>query len=158
VNLSIDVRAEQLLAQLAGAGDRFMAEQQIAVDRLSIEVQALVKDTKLSGQVLHTRTGTLRRSINRKVTKTPASVTAEVGTNVSYAAVHEYGFTGPVDVREHTRKMAGGGTANVRAHVMNMRMPERSFLRSTLDEQAEHIRETLRAAALHSLRPIGGPA
>jgi phage gpG-like protein len=152
MNLTVDVRAEQLLAQLAGSGDRFMADQAVAVDRLSIEVQALVKDTKLSGQVLHTRTGTLRRSINRKIIKTPSTVAAEVGTNVVYAAVHEYGFDGPVNVREHTRKLAGGGTANVRAYVMSMHMPERSFLRSTLDEQTTHIIETLRAAALKSLR------
>jgi phage gpG-like protein len=152
MNLTVDVRAEQLLAQLAGAGDRFMADQRVAVERLSIEVQAAVKDQKLSGQVLHVRTGTLRRSINRKITQTGSTVYGEVGTNVRYAAIHEYGYEGNVDVPEHTRRTAGGDSVNVRAYVMRMHMPERSFLRSTLDEQADHIRKTLREAALHSLR------
>lgn len=154
-DLAVDVRAEQLLAQLAGASDRFVADQAKAVDRLSIEIQTLVKANKLSGQVLHVRTGTLRRSINRKVMTRDNSVMGEVGTNVVYGAIHEYGFDGSVDVRAHTRQLAGGGSANVRAYVMRMRMPERSYLRSTLAEEADRIRETLRQAALRSLSNIG---
>lgn len=153
--LTIDVRAEALLSQLAGASDRFLEDQKRAIDRLSIELQSMVKTQKLSGQVLHVRTGTLRRSINRQITSTSTSVMGQVGTNVRYAAIHEYGFEGRVSVPQYSRQNPGGGSTNVRAHVMNMRMPMRSFLRSTLHEQAEHIRETLREAALKSLRSVG---
>lgn len=116
------------------------------VERLSIELQAHVKQNKLSGQVLKNRTGTLRRSINRRVTVTPTSVQASVGTNVKYAKVHEYGFKGTVQVREHLRmiKQAWGRPieereVSVRAHARKVDLPARSFLRSALRDKRAQI-------------------
>ena len=150
--LTVDVRAEQLIAQLAGSSAALMGDLKTAVDRLSIMVQGHVKDRKLSGQVLHVQTGTLRRSINRKVILGDTSVLAQVGTNVRYAAVHEYGFKGSVSVRSYTRSTASGGATTVRGHSRRMDMPMRSFLRSTLADDAAEIRTTLRAAAVGSLQ------
>ena len=134
----------------------------VAVTRLSLLVQRSVKEDKLSGQVLHVRTGTLRRSINREVTSDNTGVYATIGTNVSYGAAHEYGFTGTVNVREHTRrsrvqmqmKKSGVkpvGDVIVRAHTMNINMPERSFLRSTLRDYRPQIEGDLRAAVLSAM-------
>jgi phage gpG-like protein len=188
-SITVEMRAEALLARLLGTSDRLMSTLRIVVNRLSIEVQSAVKEDKLTGQALHVRTGTLRRSINRVVNEGPSGVLATVGTNVKYAAVHEYGFNGDVTVRAHTRKiraasdlayrkLKSGGTAeqsdasfasmsggtravtsprpsvsNVREHTRHMRMPERSFLRSTLREKGPAIREQLRAAVLEAVRP-----
>jgi phage gpG-like protein len=161
-SLSVNLQAEQFLAKLTGATPRLNAAVLAAVQRKAIEVQAAVK-VKLSGGVLHVRTGTLRRSINQKVTQEGDSTTAVVGTNVKYAAVHEYGFTGDVTVPAHTRNnrrvsdvvtrktKPGGAQVDVRAYVMHMHMPERSFLRSTLADFAPSIREDIRTAALNAL-------
>jgi phage gpG-like protein len=150
--LTIDVRAEQLVARLLGAERAMLDSLKTAVDRLTIEVQSHVKARKLSGQALHVQTGTLRRSINRQTIVDGGTVIGTVGTNVRYAAVHEYGFRGNVSVRSHVRSTQSGGTANVRAHTRRVDLPARSFLRSTLAEDAENIRVVLRAAAVAALR------
>jgi phage gpG-like protein len=126
-----------------------------AVRRLAINLQGYVKDQKLSGQVLHVRSGTLRRSINQEVTQSGSVIKGIVGTNVSYARPHEYGFSGAVQVREHLRtitKVFGRPLANpvtqtVRAHTMNVNLPERSFLRSALKDFEPRILAELKAAA-----------
>lgn len=121
------------------------------MNRLSIEVQRGVKD-KLTGPVLHVRTGTLRRSINRRVEQIGGGVTATIGTNVKYAGVHEFGFQGTVDVREHVRRMKSGTNVAVRAHARQVDMPERSFLRSTVTDMAPHIKAEIRKAVLAAVR------
>lgn len=133
MNITVSLQAETLLARLAGTESRLRTGLRSAVERLSIGVQAAVKEDKLSGQVLHVRSGTLRRSINRVVTETPSGVFATVGTNVVYAAIHEYGG-------------ATGRNGSVQ-------MPVRSFLRSTLAERETTIRETLRSAGMQAVRP-----
>lgn len=130
------------------------------VTRLSIELQRAVKETKLTGQVLNVRTGTLRRSISRKMIERYGVILGVVGTNVKYGAAHEYGFSGPVTVKAHMRmmKMAWGKEVKqprliqVRQHVMNMKLPERSFLRSALDEMRPKIQLYLKLAAEGAVR------
>ena len=150
--LLITMRSEQLVASLLGKSDQLHAAMVRVMNRLSIEVQGQVKSDKLTGQVLHVRSGTLRRSINRDVQDDGTNVTATVGTNVRYARVHEYGFDGSVDVRSFSRKTPSGGQAEVRAHTRQVRLPERSFLRSTVKEQADHIRADIKRAALEAVR------
>lgn len=180
MQIGVDLRAEEFLARLRGAGSRFHAAVVRIVTRLSIEIQSVVKTSKLSGQVLHVRTGTLRRSINRVVFDDPGRVYAQIGTNVVYAGAHEYGFDGMVPVHAYLRrsraqmsmarfratksgqsreiagsyKKAGGGLGEVtvRAHTRHMHIPERSYLRSTMREFAVKIRTDLRNAALEALR------
>lgn len=158
-DIVIDIRAEALLARIQGAAAVMEQRLTRAVTRLSIEVQAAVKEQKLTGQVLHVRTGTLRRSINRRVTQIPQGTFASVGTNVSYARVHEFGFRGNVSVRARTRKvksafgkpLRAAALQNVRAHSRRVDLPARSFLRSTLREQEPRIVSSLRDAVLGAL-------
>lgn len=124
------------------------------VEKLSISLVGKVQKEKLSGQVLKNRTGTLRRSINYKVEATQYSIYGTVGSNKSYAAIHEYGFHGPVNVREHLRmiKQAFGRAINpkeitVRAHTRQVNLPEKSFLRSALREFEPTVISRLTAAA-----------
>jgi phage gpG-like protein len=163
--LILSMRAETLLARMAGKADQLQAANVSSVTRLSIVVQTGVKEGRLTGQVLHVRSGTLRRSINRRVETTESGVTAVVGTNVRYAAVHEYGFEGDVTVKAHTRRTAlqlsakrsqrpkkSEGETQVRSFTRRMRMPERSYLRSEVRSRADEIRQTIREAALQAVR------
>lgn len=117
--------------------------------RLSVQLQAKVKTDKLSGQVLHRRTGTLSRSINRKLlVNTPMEIIASVGTNVSYARPHEFGgtFTVPAHTRTQTQvfgRPINPVLVNVRAHKVTF--PERSFLRSALREMQPEIEAGVKA-------------
>lgn len=139
--------------------DNVKPELRRVVAKLAIQVQGAVKEHKLSGQVLHVRTGRLRRSINQRVVENEDGVMAIVGTNVVYAHPHEYGFSGVVNVRSYTRRspeqMAvrprarvsrSAGTVTVHAHSRQMNLPERSFLRSTLRDWGPRIIEDIRAA------------
>jgi phage gpG-like protein len=111
-----------------------------AIDKLSKTLTNKTK-AKLSGAVLTRRTGMLRRSITPAVISGGDTVTGVVSTAVKYARIHEYGFNGTESVKSHLRtiKQAFGRsiipvTFEVAAHTRHVNMPERSFLRSTLNE------------------------
>ena len=69
------------------------------------------------------------------------------GSNVPYAAVHEYGFSGTVQVPAHQREQThvfgteldSPRTVQVSAHSREMTMPERPYLRPALRDQTDEI-------------------
>jgi phage gpG-like protein len=156
------------VARLARAKGGVAAEVGAEVGRQAMGVLALAKE-KVSGGVLRNRTGTLRRKLNAKVETAPGRTVGTVGIKLSYAAAHEFGFSGTVQVRAHQRrvglrqalqeaKTAKGKTimrkaqahdrlAQVKAHARKMNMPKRSFLRAALAERREAIVAAIRAAA-----------
>jgi len=121
------------------------------VTRETIALQRHVVEDKLSGQVLHVRSGTLRRSITYTVDETGQGVVGTVGTNLAYARIHEYGGTINVPeirpVRAKALHFNGIFAMRARAHVVVI--PERSYLRSALADREPVIRESL-ASALQS--------
>lgn len=154
------VGKERMLADIRQVPVRVLPEIRKATEVLAIKLSAYVKRDKLSGQVLKNRTGTLRRSINYKVTATGTDFMAMVGTNKEYAHVHEFGFNGTVTVKEHLRmmrvafgkEMRNPRQVTVRAHSMHMKMPERSFLRTALAEFEPTIRQEYEIALQRALR------
>jgi len=72
---------------------------------LALKLTALVKQ-KLSGEVLHVRTGRLRRSIHLEMERGSNTVVAVVGTNVSYARLHELGQSVPGPVVQVSKARA----------------------------------------------------
>ena len=152
------VGQEKVIARLGSLPELIANEVEREIRRLTFKLEEHVKSDKLSGFPLHRRTGTLRASINSRVTRNGSRITGSVGTNVVYAAVHEYGFDGMVDVRQYTRHVTqvfGRATSAiqlVRAHVRHMHMPERSFLRSSLAEMTDEIRKSLLRAVRKATR------
>lgn len=122
------------LEQMRPRVDRAMLE---AVTRLAIDLQRHVMQDKLSGQVLHVRTGTLRRSINYRVQQSRDKTRAAVGTNVSYAHINEYGGT----LVRHSMKGPGRAV-----------YPERSFLRSAMKDLEDKIRQRIGEAVAEELK------
>lgn len=129
--------AEQLQRDLGVTRTRLLADIKTEIRRVAVDLTAHVKDRKLSGQVLKVQTGRLRRSVNFKVTESATGVEARVGTNVEYARIHEFGFKGTVNVKEHMRK--GKQAYTVRAHTRRVNLPERSFLRSSMSDMRQDI-------------------
>ena len=120
------------------------------VTRFSLQVSGRVKQ-KLSDDVLRVRSGRLRRSIHEVVTRAPGQVTATVGTNVEYAARHEFGFIGTEHVRASMRMQvkAWGKTmknprmVEIKAFGRKVNAPEKSFLRAALNELGPELQEQL---------------
>lgn len=161
------IGTEAFLTRLNNLVGNISPEVHKGMLRSLIKLQRRVKQEKLSGQVLHVRTGTLRRSINYAITSEGDNViTGVVGTNVSYAAAHEYGFKGTVGVRSYVRENRGAGhwssgsnkgskwvrgkktgtSTIVKAHNRDVNIPERSFLRSALAEMLPDFRAEMQDA------------
>lgn len=147
------IGAERTELALKSFGLGVKERLRVAVQRSAIALTRYVKERKLSGQVLKNRTGTLRRKINYQLHESPTEVGASVGVLLSYAPVHEYGFDGTVTVKAHLRTITQAFgrpiapvTFTMPAHPRHMKLPERSFLRSSLRENAPSIREQLAAA------------
>lgn len=115
------------------------------VEILSIVLQSHVKQNKLSGQALNRRTGTLSRSIARRVEADASSVQGIVGTNIDYAGIHEFGGKTKPHIIEAKNAAAlrftvGGKTVFAkRVNHPGSKMPERSFLRSSLADLRSRI-------------------
>jgi phage gpG-like protein len=143
--------------------DRLAALPQSVAARLADEVERLgdvLRDRverNLSGQVLQRRTGRLAGSIAVAVERTGLGASATVSSDSPYAAIHEYG--GTIPAREILPKSAralafpwrGQQRFFKRVALPAVTMPERSFMRSALEETAPEIRAALEAAALQAM-------
>ena len=123
------------------------------IAHLGIELRRHVQQDKLSGQVLRSRTGSLRSSVSLQVDQSGGAVTASVFTDSRYAGAQEYGFAGTVSVRASLRRIREAfgrpiaeKAISVRAYDRRMDLPERSFLRSALEDIAPAIRDEVEAA------------
>ncbi len=148
----------EVLLYLKSRGLVLRDELRTAVQRQGFRLLRIAKE-KVSGPVLKNRTGTLRRKINFEFRETPDAIAGSIGIKLSYAPVHEYGFDGIVSVKSHLRTitqafgrpLAAPVSVSVGEHSRHMRMPERSFLRSTLRENAPSVREALQLAVNRSV-------
>lgn len=128
------------------------------MNRLGFKLQAHIKEDKLSGQVLgkylHGKaTNRLRASINvASLWGDANTIGVQVGTNVEYAAIHEYGGrTAPHIIRPRNKKCLAFtmGGKNICAAYVNhpgSQMPERSFLRSALKDMEGEIKSSIESA------------
>jgi HK97 gp10 family phage protein len=142
-----------VIAHLQAMGSEVRASLRRAVVESAVMVQQRTRE-KLAGEVLQERTHHLHDSIHHAIQRDDADgVVATVGTDVVYAAIHEYGFNGTEQVREHLRRISvafgkpiAPVEATVRAHARRVDMPARSFLRSALTELEPEIRARLEGA------------
>lgn len=154
------IGGDAIAAVLKAYSDGVQSAVEKSIGRSVLKLQREVMQNRLSGQVLNVRTGNLRRSIHHQVTSSGGLVVGEVNTNVRYGIAHEYGFTGNVNVKASLRqvKQAFGKPlkspryVHVRAHTRDVKLPERSFLRSALrdltpkfaDDLQKSIRKVLK--------------
>ena len=147
----------ELIARLCAMPSKVHEALLRKMTELDLNLEAKVKD-KLSGQVLNVRTGALRRSIFGTVQGTPVSVVGKVASSgdVKYAAIHEFGgTTAPHDILPNKASvlafMMGGKKVFAKiVHHPGSKMPERSFLRSSLGDMKDEIIAGLSAAVAAS--------
>jgi phage gpG-like protein len=138
---------EEASARLEG----YPAALQAALDAKAAELAAvlvdLVKSDKLSGGVLNTRTGALRESIAASVTADADGVLASVGSegDVKYAAIQEYGGKTsaheilPAKAKALAFVVDGAQHFARRVEHPGSLIPERSYLRSALEDMKDEI-------------------
>ena len=138
--------------------DAYPAALQAALGAKASELATALADlvkNKLSGAVLNTSSGTLRDSIAASVTADSDRVLASVGSegDVKYAAIQEYG--GKTSAHEILPVkgdvlafVAGDGQHFARRieHPGSV-IPERSYLRSSLEDMKDEILSALASTA-----------
>lgn len=147
-----DIGVDKLIAKFDGYVGRLRPQIKTAMQKIAFTLVRYVQEKKLSGQVLHRRTGTLSRSIKGIVIDEPARIIGDVASRsggnapLKYAARWEYGYVGTEKVKAHIRRTASGGTANVRAFVRNINSAARPYMKPSKEENRGYIKDTLQAA------------
>lgn len=115
--IKLESNAEQIVAGISHFPQAMAQGIASALDRRNQLTIAHIVSTKLTNagpQFLNTRTGRLRGSVRAVAAKiSGTSVDSSIGTNVRYAGVHEFGFTGTQQVKSFTRRNRGGDTFSV---------------------------------------------
>jgi phage gpG-like protein len=119
---------------------------------------AKIRD-KLSGAVLNSKTGALARSIVATIDDSAdLSVTIASSGDIKYAAIQEYGGTIPpheiLPDKAKALAFAVGGKQGfaARVNLPAITLPERSYMRSSLAEMADEIRDGLSEAVAEAFR------
>jgi phage gpG-like protein len=146
---------DETSARLEGYPAALQAALGAKAAELASALADLVKNDKLAGAVLNTRSGALSDSIAASVTADADGVLASVGSegDVKYAAIQEYG--GKTSAHEILPAKADvlafliGGAQHFARRVEHPGsvIPERSYLRSALADMQDEILAALAGAA-----------
>ena len=157
-NKMLDVSLNDTASEaLAAMPERIRAALAAKAGTLAAELWARIQQ-KLSGDVLIMKSGALAGSIGVTIEESSAGVAVRLATSpdVKYAAIHEFGGTIPphqiVPDKARTLAFLVGGKQAFAARVMlpAVTMPERSYMRSSLAEMADEIRDELAATAIET--------
>lgn len=151
---------KELMARLDHMPDAVRAALYIKVQSLALKLENWVKTRKLNGQVLNRISGRLARSIANKVTQDPATVLAEIFSSgdVKYAGIHEFGGTTAPHVIVPKKASALAfmlGGKQVFAKKVNhpgSKMPQRSFLRSSLKDMSVEISTEMKKSVVQTVQ------
>lgn len=146
--MKIELRTNQvtmLAKRLGGVSSTIARRLSEEAHTIGFDYVRYVRTEKLSGQVLNRRSGWLTNHVTMRVDEVGGNIRLRGGVfgGVPYAAGHEYGFEGDVEVPAFTRKSG----AHVGAYTRHMKLPVRSYLRSALaDKHVEYAQRLGRAA------------
>jgi phage gpG-like protein len=156
--LSLALR-DNISVSLAGMPERVREALATKANMLAAELEARIQH-KLAGVVLTSRSGALARSIGTAIDDASGQVSVRIATSgdVKYAAIHEFGGTIPphqiVPDKAKALAFAIGGKQvfAARVNLPAVAMPERSYMRSSLAEMAEEIRDGLTEAVVGAMK------
>jgi phage gpG-like protein len=156
--------AEELGAALDGLPPAVLAAVAARSAALADALLQLIGE-KLDGEVLTSRTGALAASVGvdgPTIDGDRVVTTVFAGDGLKYAAIQEYGgVTAPHDILPSRAKalafLAGGKPVFARrVHHPGSRIPERSYLRSSLAEMADQIEGEMNDAVIGAVRQRTG--
>jgi len=146
-------------AALGAMPERIRAALVAKAGVLAAKLQAKIGQ-KLSGEVLQMKSGALAGSLGVTIEETSGGVAVRLATSadVKYAAIHEYGGVIPPhqivpDKAKALAFLVGGKQAfAARVNLPAIAMPERSYMRTSLAEMADDIRDELAATAIEAIQ------
>ena len=145
-------------AALAAMPERLRNALSRKANALAASLQAKIQQ-KLSGTVLNQKSGALARSIVARIDDSSPNVSVTIATSdIKYAAIHEFGAIIPPHeiVPDKAKALAfvlGGKKIFVaRVNLPAIAMPERSYMRSSLVEMADEIRDGMSEAVVEAVR------
>lgn len=149
--IEFTVDSSQVEALLDKKAEIIIASLRSELTAQTTNLLSYVKDEKLSGQVLNQRSGNLKNSGFTSFEETADTMVGNVsfGATVPYAAIHEYG--GEINIPEVSGKLMvferDGQTIFTRRHrAFTVRMPARSYLEPSLEEEGPTIIAGLQGA------------
>ena len=157
--VSITVKGDrELMARLDKMPLAVQAALTVKVRSLALRLEAWVKTRKLNGQVLNRITGRLARSIQNKVETAAHFVLARVFSSgdVKYAGIHEFGGkTAPHIIEPKKANVLAftvGGEERFARRVNHpgSKMPERSYMRSSLRDMSTTISTEMKQAVVQA--------
>ncbi len=154
----------ELVDRFAAMPEGVRAALAAKADALAQSLYTTVVDANLSGGVLNMRSGALRSSIRAQVVQQDAKVDASIFSDgsVSHAAIQEYGGKTAAheilpDKARIVAFLVGGKTAFARrVQHPGSAIPERSYLRSALDDQGGNILQTFQDAVFDLAQQLNG--
>lgn len=159
--LRVDITGDDNLhRRFRGMPERVRQSLRLKVYALTLLLEAHIKQDKLNGQVLKTQSGRLKRSIQSKVTDNNEIIRGSVFSSgdVPYAGIHEFGgrtsphLISPVKAQALAFMYNGKMTfAKLVRHPGSL-MPERSFMRSGLDDMKDRIVTEMTEAVRGAIR------
>lgn len=141
-------------------GPKIIAALVARMDRLMIQLQSYIIQEKLSGQLLHRRSGVLASSVRVVPTVVEGTIVRGAvqagGGPAFYAAVHESGGQRAFDVYPNPphrvlRFIAEGEVVFAR-HVHHPPLPQRPFMESSLNEMRRTIVEGIHEAYFTAIK------
>jgi hypothetical protein len=144
----------ELKARISSIADRVAIEIMKSMGEVNNSLRTHIMTDKLSGQVLHSRKGNLKRNI----LQIPATIEGNtiaggvaLGANAPYGLAHEYGASIPERVPTKHKSLHWIGKSGEEVFAMRARafvLPERSFMRSSFREFRDQIEDAMRAAVV----------
>jgi phage gpG-like protein len=151
---------EAVLVKLGEMTGKVRVAAKSSLDMWATELAGYIKAEKLSGSPLNRRSGKLSSSVYpAKATETADTISAgaRAGLDVPYAKIHEYGGLIPAHtvVVKNAQALCfsvGGIKRFAKSvNIPDVQMPERSYMRSSLREQAPEGIAELRAAVREAI-------
>lgn len=144
--LKFELTDERARAYFDGMPAKLHSALSRKITQLRLALEDKVK-AKLSGPVLHVRTGNLRRSIYSDQQETATAIVGRVAqsADVPYGRIHEYGgktaahIILPKKAKALAFAMGGKQVFASIVHHPGSVMPERSYLRSSLSDMRQEI-------------------
>lgn len=119
----------------------------LAMRDATMFVQKHIVQTKLSGQVLKRKTGRLAGSIDRMEYVMGSWVIGRIGSNLKYARIHELGGVIKAKNVPFLRFKVDGHWVSVK----EVKIPQRSYIWSSLTESTKRIGDILGVKFISSL-------
>ena len=149
INIQI-IGGKETVASLEAGAAKIQGSIGSALESWAAQLASYIKASKLSGDPLHRRSGNLSASVHPIIGSTTDSVFggAGAGLGLAYAAIHEYGGWVRARVAINAKALMIPLPTGVifRKSARGFQMPERSYMRSSLNERAPSGIEAIRAA------------